>query len=55
MTPKDSDLPSFLKALASLSHKYGYGISGSPEIFVMEHDDRDRIYRTDPHSRLEFA
>jgi hypothetical protein len=43
----------FLRELTELSIKHRMGIVGPFDIFTMEADDFDRIYRED-HGRFEF-
>lgn len=44
----------FLLDLTRLSLLHGVGITGSPELFIMESDDYERSYKIDGQSKLSF-
>jgi hypothetical protein len=44
----------FLRELTEISIKYGVGISGPFDIFVMEEDDFERRYTDDGRGKYEF-
>jgi hypothetical protein len=45
----------FLDDLTILCRKYGIGITGELQLFLMEWDDYDRIYRVGDASRFTFS
>lgn len=45
----------FLAALTALSRQYGIGITGDAQLFVMERDDYERIYRAGRESQVDFV
>ncbi|MFO1169616.1 MAG: hypothetical protein U1E49_01455 [Hyphomicrobiaceae bacterium] len=48
------DLDRFLAELTELSRAHRIGITGQPELFVMDYEDLIRSYRADQESRLTF-
>ncbi len=51
----DADTTAFLAELTKLSHKYGLGVAGNAELFILENEDESREYRIDDESRLSFS
>lgn len=50
----ESRLREFLFQLTTLSQKYGLGIAGKPVLFVLEKDDKKRIYSANAESELSY-
>ncbi|WP_088346645.1 MULTISPECIES: hypothetical protein [Rhodomicrobium] len=48
-------LQAYLQELAELSHRYGLGIAGDAELFILEDEDGSRSYRLDEKSHLTFS
>lgn len=48
-------LPEFLAELTALSFRFGLGIADAPILFIIEQDDFERKYRSDPNGRIEFV
>jgi hypothetical protein len=48
-------LPVFLTALSDLCRKYGFGIAGEPELFVLEPEDYAFNYSVDDRGHLVFG
>jgi hypothetical protein len=49
----EANLYAFLKGLTELSRRFQIGITGSPELYLMESpEDDERRYRCDDESRL---
>jgi hypothetical protein len=44
----------FLAELTKISIDHGVGITGDPVLFVLEDDDKDRVYTCNDESNLHF-
>ena len=52
MNETEAQVQNFLHELATLSHKHGVGIAGSPTLFLLERDDYALAYACDDESKL---
>jgi len=41
----DEKLQAYLRELTEISHRYGLGITGKPEPFILVEEDTYRLYR----------
>lgn len=48
-------LNDFLNDLSELSYRHGIAISGTPELFLMLHEDYQSAYECNADSRLSFG
>lgn len=51
---RETETEEFLRELTELSKRHRIGIAGPLTLFVMEHDDFDRVYRFQDDGRAEF-
>ena len=51
----DEKTKEFLASLTELSIRYGIAITGNAQLFIMEPEDYDTVYRVDSESRLSFG
>ncbi len=47
-----TEVDKFASELSELCRKHGLAIAGQPELFIMERDDYQLIYKVDDQSRL---
>jgi hypothetical protein len=51
----EEKLQAYLAELTELAHRYGLGITGDAQLFVLEDGDEDRVFSINDESRLTFA